>query len=47
MSLYWFNLEYILKIFENLLFCFKLEDKYEIGERFYNIGNLSMSIVYF
>lgn len=47
MSIYWFNLEYILKIFEKLLFCFKLEDKYEIEERFYNIGNLIMSIVNF
>lgn len=46
MSIYWFNLEYTLKISENSPFCSKPEDKYEIKERFHNIGNLSTSTVH-
>lgn len=47
MSIYWFNLEYTLKISENSPFCSKPEDKYEIEERFHNIGNLITSTVNF
>lgn len=47
MSIYWFNLEYTLKISEKSPFCSKPEDKYEIEERLYYIGNLSTSTVNF
>lgn len=47
MSIHWFNLEYTLKISEKSPFCSKPEDKYEIEERFHNIGNLITSTVNF